>query len=160
MIALARTNTPSAAADRVTYVVGDVNHFVPERPFDLLICMGVVAHVRSIPELLTTIGSFLGENGYLIIQFTESRSLFGKLIGRFASKAIGGYEMGQTSYDDLVSVLANLGFTPLKRVSYSDSSFGLRRLSRQGAVWFKLFTARLHMPYVFSESIVLFRRTV
>src|SRR4029077_19112040 len=108
-----RTNTPFSAADRVTYVVCDVNAFVPERPFDLLICMGVIAHVRSIRELLTTIGSFLGDNGYLVIQFTESRSLFGKLIGRFANKAIGGYEMGQTSYDDLVSVLANLGFTPV-----------------------------------------------
>lgn len=160
MIALARTNTPSAAADRVTYVVGDVNNFVPEQPFDLLICMGVIAHVRSTRELLTTIGSFLDAHGYLVIQFTESRSFFGRLIGRFANKAIGGYEMTQTSYDDLVQVLANLGFTPLERVSYSDSSFGLGRLSHRGAVSFKMFTSWLRMPYVFSESIVLFKRTV
>jgi ubiquinone/menaquinone biosynthesis C-methylase UbiE len=158
MIAAAKANTPTAAADRVTYVVGDAHDFAPDRPFDLLICVGVIAHVQSVQELLTTIASFVGEHGYMVLQFTDSRSLGGRLIARFADKAIGGYEMSKTCYGDLVPLLANLGFAPVERVSYSEFSFGLRRLSQRAAVCFKLFTSWLRMPYVFSESIVLFRR--
>lgn len=159
MMDKAREKTPPALANNVTYSVSDIYSFQSEQQFDLVICVGVLAHVPSIEQLITRIGSLLKHDGYVVLQFTESNSVWGWFDYRFMSIGHGGYELNKTSQNFLDPLLANQNLTVLDKRTYSDSSMGLGRINTKLAYRFKVLTARLNLPGVFSEVVMLLQKT-
>jgi 2-polyprenyl-3-methyl-5-hydroxy-6-metoxy-1,4-benzoquinol methylase len=159
MIDKAREKTAPALVKNVTYTVGDIYSFQSEEQFDLVICVGVLAHVPSVEQLITKIGSLLKYDGYLVLQFTESNSLFGWFNYQFMKTSYGGYEVNKTSQNYLGPLLANQKLRVLEKRTYSDSSMGLGKLNTELAYGFKLMTSRLNLPTVFSEVIMLLKQT-
>jgi 2-polyprenyl-3-methyl-5-hydroxy-6-metoxy-1,4-benzoquinol methylase len=158
MIRRAKEKTPPDLVNNVEYIVCDIYSYKPNVEFDLVICVGVLAHVPSIEELITRIGSLLKKDGYLILQFTEANSLFGWFIYKFMKKAYGSYEVNKTSYSYLKPLLENGNLKLLRKKIYSDSSIGLSLLSFKIAYKFKLFTSRVNLSQLFSEVILLLKR--
>ena len=50
MLDTARRDTPVDCLGRVFYVEMDLTAYEPDETFDLVVCVGVLAHVRSIPR--------------------------------------------------------------------------------------------------------------
>src|SRR5579872_5370595 len=77
MIERAQKNSPRHLNDRIEYVVEEILAYQTVEKFDLILCVGVLAHVPSIEQLISKLSSLLTDRGYLIVQFTESHSLCG-----------------------------------------------------------------------------------
>jgi ubiquinone/menaquinone biosynthesis C-methylase UbiE len=83
MVAIARSNIPTGFAANVE--VRNENFLATpfdSQLFDLIVTVGVMAHVDSPDEFLGKIRSLLRPGGSLIIEFTDSRHFIGQL-GRF-----------------------------------------------------------------------------
>ena len=158
MIVRAKEKTPSLLCRKVEYVVEDIYTYQPRKKYDLVICVGVLAHVPSIEDLLIKIGSILSESGHLILQFTESHSLFGWFNYKFMNKTYGGYKVNKTCYRDLVPLLSKLNLKLISKKVYSGSAFLLSHINPSLGYKFKLLTSRLLFPYIFSEVIILLER--
>lgn len=80
MASFARKNVPDGLAGNVE--VRNENFmlasFGPE-PFDLIVTVGVMAHVDSLDAFLAKIQSLLRPGGSLIVEFTDSRHFIGQL---------------------------------------------------------------------------------
>ena len=71
MLELAKRNTPVQHAAQVDYVVSDVLQFEPAAPYDVVLLIGVLAHLDSTNEAIAKIASCLGTNGRCICQLTD-----------------------------------------------------------------------------------------
>ena len=158
MIERAKEKTPPELIKNVKYEVGNIFTYETEDKFDLLLCIGVLAHVPSIEKLFVKIDSLLSTKGYLVLQFTEARSLFGWIIYKFMRKSGSGYSVNKTSILILHKLLSFYNYELLEKQVYSDSGMGLGLYSLELAEKFKLWTSRINMPGIFSEVILLLRR--
>ena len=158
MIDKAKKRTPPALVKNVTYTVSDIYSFQSEEKFDLVICVGVLAHVPSIERLIIKIGSLLKDDGHLVLQYTEGNSLFGWINYKFMRRSRGGYEVNETSQSYLEPLLKEQNLKLLDKKIYSDSGFGLGKLNTDLAYVFKVLTSKLDLACVFSEVIMLLER--
>jgi 2-polyprenyl-3-methyl-5-hydroxy-6-metoxy-1,4-benzoquinol methylase len=79
MIDEAKLRTPEADRNRVIYCVGDAASYDPRRKFDLVLCIGVFAHVESVDDLVEHLARLTERNGLLVIQITDSESLWARV---------------------------------------------------------------------------------
>jgi SAM-dependent methyltransferase len=86
MAALARANVPANLAGNVEVRNEDfmAASFEP-RSFDLIVSVGVLAHVESADAFLAKIATLLRPGGSLIVEFTDCRHVAGRL-ERFAGR--------------------------------------------------------------------------
>lgn len=81
MLAIAKSNIPESKASKVELVNGDFFEMkLPENSYDLIICLGLLAHVNSPEQLLQKISKLLKPGGLLIIQNTDSSHFYSYLI--------------------------------------------------------------------------------
>jgi SAM-dependent methyltransferase len=112
MVATATANVPSEHVANVTVRREDfaVATFDQE-PFDLILSLGVMAHVDSPDEFLNKTRSLLRPGGSLILEFTDAFHVVGK-IGRvwgWARElfAPAKYATNKLSYDQVAKLLEN-----------------------------------------------------
>lgn len=110
MVATATSNIPSEYARNVRVRHEDfaVAEFDQE-PFDLIVTVGVMAHVDSPDEFLKKIKSLLRPGGSLILEFTDAFHLVGK-IGRLWGRtrelfAPAKYATNKLSYKQVAKLL-------------------------------------------------------
>ncbi|MEO8737578.1 MAG: methyltransferase domain-containing protein [Edaphobacter sp.] len=83
MVSRARSHVPSALCGNVTLRNDDfLAASFGIASFDLIVSVGVLAHVDSPDAFLAKLSSLLSPNGHLILEFTDSRHFVGRL-GRF-----------------------------------------------------------------------------
>ncbi len=80
MLEIARSNIPESFQANVTAIHGDVMA-VDLRPedFDLVLCMGVLAHVESPEAVIERISSLLKPGGLLIVTVSSGPHIMGRL---------------------------------------------------------------------------------
>jgi 2-polyprenyl-3-methyl-5-hydroxy-6-metoxy-1,4-benzoquinol methylase len=83
MLDRARALVPAKHASHVEFVCSDLMHFNPGRRYDIVLCIGVLAHVESVQHALDRISDFVQPGGYCILQFTDSDKLSGKFIHQY-----------------------------------------------------------------------------
>lgn len=80
MLSIARSNIPVEHADRVRLLAGDfMKADLQGQAYDLIICLGVLAHVDSPDKVIRKIASLLAPDGRLILEFTDARHFVGRL---------------------------------------------------------------------------------
>jgi len=81
MLSIAKNNIPTNSMDKVELLNGDFFEIeLPEESYDLIICLGLLAHVNSPEQLLKRITKLLKPGGLLIIQNTDSGHFYSYLI--------------------------------------------------------------------------------
>jgi len=158
MLADAKNKTPPALVKQVKYINHDICSYEFKEKYDLVICVGLLAHIPSIDDLISKIGSITNINGFLVLQYTERKSFFGWFNLRFMNKSDDCYEVNTISYSDLKHRLERAGFKSVSKRVYSDSNMGLRNLSFKLAYKFKLATSKLPHNFLFSEVILLLKK--
>src|SRR5262249_11027054 len=78
MLEIARAAVPVEARDRVSAICGDVLEVPLSGTFDLVLCVGLLAHVPEWERVLGRIASVLVPSGHALIQLTDAASLLGK----------------------------------------------------------------------------------
>ena len=160
MIERARNNTPPQLINNVTYILGDASLYNPTHKFDLVLCIGVLAHVESVDNFIAGLTQRINRNGLLLIQFTDSRSLWSRLIRFFRkNKRPQNYTTNSMSFRSLMPFFLEHRLAVEGVRCYSDSGFGLSRLNIKTAAKFKIFTSYFRAGWLFSENLILLRRT-
>lgn len=159
MIERARNNTPPQLIKNVTYISGDASLYNPTHKFDLVLCIGVLAHVESVDKFIADLTQLVNQNGLLLIQFTDSRSLWSRL-NRFFQKnhSAQKYTTNAMSFRSLMPIFLEYHLAVESVTRYSDSGFGLSRLNVKIAAKFKIITSFLRAGWFFSENLILLRK--
>lgn len=131
MIALAKKNTPGE--DQVKVKIIHADFFETELPaYDLVISLGLLAHVSSPEKLLRKLATHLRPGGYFILQNTDSTHFYSHLI-RFYLGVKNmikrqTYKLNKVPAALVEKTLQNEGLTLLKTFRYNQSFLGFSNL--------------------------------
>ena len=112
----------------VRFVHSDVFSFYPsssEGGYDLIVCLGLIAHVGRLDDLLVHLSRMLRSNGRILLQTTLADHVLTKIIRaltarRYASRH--GYAISYYGHADIVAAAARVG---LQIVAMRDHSIGM-----------------------------------
>jgi SAM-dependent methyltransferase len=72
MLAQAKRNTPPEFRGNVDYVNAGVSEYESPVLFDVVLCVGVLAHVPSVTETIAKLSAFLKPGGRCVLEFTDA----------------------------------------------------------------------------------------
>lgn len=79
MIERARARVPHEYSDQVTTVNASIGDFAPGRTFDVVLCIGVLAHVPSVSQAIEKCASLTAPGGVCVLQLTDAGHIGGRL---------------------------------------------------------------------------------
>ena len=83
MIERTRLSIPTACSDRVDLVQSDISDFEPDQDYDAAICVGVLAHVRSVPAAVSSVSRALKPGGRAVVQISDSSFQINKVLEQY-----------------------------------------------------------------------------
>lgn len=168
MLEFASDHVPPGACDRVRVLNGDfMSVDLPEKSYDLILCVGVLAYVENRRAFLSRLASLLSPGGMVIIECTDGSHFITYLIRAYKSfraKVLGGeFPTVTRPSSELLRMLSELGFQSCGAFRYSLPLPGVRRLLSQGlshgAIRFVYGTAAHNrMRWLGNECIYHLRR--
>ncbi|MDB4513367.1 class I SAM-dependent methyltransferase [Akkermansiaceae bacterium] len=159
MLEVASENAKKKRISNFEIKKGDVTEFRYGSTFDLVICLGVLAHVPSIKECIQTISVHLSSGDKAMVQFTEKNSLQGRVAYKWFSKASASYCVNETSMEILNPIFEKVGLKIIDELRYSESSLGTNILGVKVSTPFKVLSSKLGLlSRLFSGSIVLLEK--
>jgi SAM-dependent methyltransferase len=127
MLEHARAGTPAGAS--VEFVQSDVLEYVPADSYDLVLCIGLLAHVPSVDGLVQLVSGALRPSGRAILQITDDRSLLGSVLNRYYRWTNAApYSLNVMSRDELIETAHRHGLDTLALRRYGLLLPGLGRL--------------------------------
>jgi len=129
MSKLAFKNIPEQYKNRVELHNSDFFLFdFKNKRFDLVISLGLLAHVDSPQILINKLSTLVEDNGYLIVQNTDSKHFYNYLIRFYLGvKNIfrkQTYKLNNVSGQFIEDSLKEKGFITLKKFRYNQSFLG------------------------------------
>ncbi len=112
MLQVAKKNTPPAAAGRVRFLNCEFSELPDDPEFDVVLCIGVLAHVPSVDEAIAKVARICKRGGKCIFQLTDHTSLLARLsrlkarLRNRSSQRERGYSTNPTTLPQIVA-LAN-----------------------------------------------------
>jgi 2-polyprenyl-3-methyl-5-hydroxy-6-metoxy-1,4-benzoquinol methylase len=163
MLDEARRGTPPECSEHVSYVEADLDEYEPRETFDVLVCVGVLAHVRSIADTVERVARLLSPGGRCIIQFTDGRRPLGMLL--HASQAIKrwrgdgtGYRPNYTTARAVGAMSRSTGLRVVRTEYYSVVLPGLNRLPLRWRQRYTAWSLEHPLPRLSSEVMLLLTR--
>ena len=133
MIAHAANHVPEEAQDKVRLIRSDFYAYGFEgRQFDLVMAIGILAHIDNPMMFLTQIARLVKPGGKLIVQNTNYASSYTKLIRLYhrVKRLVGksNYKLNWVKESEVVSTLKNEGFELRRSFRYHQSWLGFSHL--------------------------------
>jgi 2-polyprenyl-3-methyl-5-hydroxy-6-metoxy-1,4-benzoquinol methylase len=163
MLELAKDNMDLRWGSRVRFVEADVTTATNLGTFDVILCVGVLAHVRSVSETLDSITGQLAPGGRCVLQITDSGRMIESLLHAHARLKLrcsgdAGYLTNRMSAEEIQSALESRGLQLQAARNYSLLLPGMGPLPSplKGALQRASWT-RPRLSRHASEAIMLFR---
>jgi 2-polyprenyl-3-methyl-5-hydroxy-6-metoxy-1,4-benzoquinol methylase len=123
MLNICRNKVQDKWVNRVEFIVKDINSFVTQHKYDVVLCVGVLSHVESIYSVLNKIFECTKPGGYCIIQLSDSGKLLGRLLNSYVRfkntiRASDGYDLRSMSLADILKITNSLGLCLKKERRY------------------------------------------
>ncbi len=123
MLELAKDQVPKQFIEKVSLINVPLSDFNPENTYDIVLCVGVLAHVPSIEDTVKKISQCIKPGGQIIIEFTPNPNPLGKLLfpyywmRRTLSNAPKGYSTNKIPLNQLmiISKKNDLNFVRMRR---------------------------------------------
>lgn len=156
---------PNALKSNVRLVNDSFEIIGDTEQFDVILCVGVIAHVPVVDDLLKKIVTLLKPNGYLIIETTPNPYPIGKLLFPYyclRSSITGqspGYNKNRLKVADLIDCLIESEFSLIQSIRYSFPLPGMSHWPQSLKLRYTLFTLNNSLMSKFgSEHIFLFKK--
>jgi len=165
MLERARALLPRGAESRVTLVQSDLFDFRPGDGFDLVLVMGVLAHVISVPDAVRLLAGLVRPGGWCLIQITDVGRLPGRLFHRYDRRRrsqghSGGHATNRTRASEILSCARDGGLTLDAVRNYLPTLPGMGRLPGSwGTFAARHVLASRSIAFLGSETILRFRRS-
>jgi cyclopropane fatty-acyl-phospholipid synthase-like methyltransferase len=114
MLEAAERNTPPEHRRRVRFVNAALQDFSASEPFDVVLCVGLLAHLPSIEQGVAKVASLTVRGGRCLLQITDADRWMGRAIHRYSSlraqlgKGVG-YEVARIGHAELTEIAARHG---------------------------------------------------
>jgi ubiquinone/menaquinone biosynthesis C-methylase UbiE len=121
MLDLVRANISGGHLSSASFVNSDILNFKTDQTFDLVLCIGVIAHVDNISGLLEKLKEITKEDGTILLQYSASEkfiSIFNRLKYALFSKDDYRYKINYISSFLLKKLINKLKLKPIKKVKY------------------------------------------
>ncbi len=133
MLEVAKKSIPEKDLQKVNIIHDDFfNLNLPEQSYDLVICLGLLAHVNSPEQLLKKLSSMVAPDGLLIIQNTNSSHFYSYLIRLYLGVKHmirrQPYTLNKVNAELLETHLKQNGFDMQSCFRYNQSFLGLSNL--------------------------------
>lgn len=167
MIAQARKNIPAPLIQNVALINGSFELVSEDSRFDIILCVGVIAHVPNVELLWRKIATALKPGGLLIIETTPNPYPIGKLLFPyyFIRNRLSGrsarYSKNRVKVANLLESAKGIGLELLNSTRYSFPLPGMTHWSHEAKMRYTLFTLNNSFASRFgSEHIFLMQRNV
>lgn len=158
MLEVARASTPDEWRDKVSYEVADLDGFRSNDSFDIVLCVGVLAHVPSVPRVLDLVAGLVAHGGRCAVQLSDSDRWLEPALYAY-STARGRHATNRMSVSTLRADVERLGLSFERTIHYGLPVPGAGRLpgtlaaGLQHASWKRPKLARHAV-----EAVMLFSR--
>jgi 2-polyprenyl-3-methyl-5-hydroxy-6-metoxy-1,4-benzoquinol methylase len=166
MLELASNRIPPQHLGKVDYFNGPLGEFIPEAAYDIVIMVGVLAHVPSIDGAIEKLSQCLTPGGRAVVEFTPNPNPLGKLLfpyywlRRTLSGTPMGYLTNKIPLAQLLLVAEQHGLTMLRMKRHY---FPLPTMAMWPPSWFSKYTMfamkNRFMSRIGTEHIMLFSKT-
>jgi ubiquinone/menaquinone biosynthesis C-methylase UbiE len=140
MLSIARSKIPRGAAQNIETLNQDFStaQFEPQS-FDLVLCVGVLAHVVSPADFIAKMLSLLRPGGSIILECTDSRHIFTRMFS-LVRKVCGlckpkNYPLNDISYSEIRGILERHRLQPKATFRYLAAFPGSHRLLSQKSLY-------------------------
>jgi 2-polyprenyl-3-methyl-5-hydroxy-6-metoxy-1,4-benzoquinol methylase len=165
MLAKVKDKIPEQLANNIRLVNDSFEAINDKDQFDVIICVGVIAHVPAVDALFAKISAVLKSGGILIIETTPNPYPIGKLLFPYyflRSLLLGHtskYNKNRLKVNELMAYADNMGLECLQTIRYSFPLPGMSHWPQSLKLRYTLFT--LNNPLISrfgSEHIFLFKK--
>lgn len=165
MLDVAISQTPGGRRANVEYVNEDSSRYQSLSKYDLVLCLGLLAHVDSVESTIGNIAELLKANGRCVLQITDADRTLGKLTGAYCNlrnRVNHRYprNMNRIGMEFISALAAKFNMKCVAERRYSGLLPGMGRLPIDWRRRFQLLT--LHTSWLSkhcSEAILLFTKT-
>ncbi len=138
MVATAKSRIAPTDSHKVTFVNSDFYAFpFAGKQYDLVLNIGILAHISDPFRFLSESMALVKPGGLLIVQNTDSRHWFGRIIHLYlALRRIIGldkYKLNKVPERDMIQAIHDAGFEKVGAFSYNQSFLGFSRLFSNNA---------------------------
>lgn len=162
------SNIQPQFASRLSVFHGDIfDETFPFVKFDLIICVGVLAHVTDPFAFLKRLDGLLGEGGTIIVETTEKPYPFGAFLTRIGlldmsqkqDVSYSSYVKHRVPVRDLTNFFMKSGYNKVGEETYSIPLPGMSKWPQRLRFFYTWFTWKIPMLSRFgSEYIVCFKK--
>lgn len=133
MLQIAKNNIPESSLHKTETINADFFELdLQNNSYDLIICLGLLAHVNSPEQLLNRLASLVKPDGLLIIQNTDSSHVYSHLIRTYLGlKSLirkQSYKLNKVSASFLENTLKKNNLEFIKHYRYNQSFLGFSNL--------------------------------
>jgi SAM-dependent methyltransferase len=155
MLERARRNVPEAR-----HVPADVLAWEPDRLYDAVLAVGLLAHVESVERLLEKVAAALRPDGRCVLQVTDAGHPLGWLLARYGRIRPGeGYHANELSRRELIEQAAAYGLKPVATRRYGLLLPGTGRLPYRWRAWIEDRFASGWSARAAAQVLVMFVKT-
>jgi ubiquinone/menaquinone biosynthesis C-methylase UbiE len=162
MLALARQAIPAGHAGRVELVQSALEDYTPGCEYDVVLCVGVLAHVPGVAAAVRQVAGLATPGGRVILQLTDCDTWSGSVVEWFYRRAYAGgqgYAMNRLTYGGINRLAESVGLRLEARRRYWPLLPGMGRLPNPWLLAFQRATLdRGWMSGGAAENILLYRR--
>jgi 2-polyprenyl-3-methyl-5-hydroxy-6-metoxy-1,4-benzoquinol methylase len=166
MIDKAGQRVPAALRSNVTLINDSFERVNADDRYDIVICVGVIAHVPDISRLWHKIATVLKPGGLLVVETTPNPYPLGNLLRpyyylrRKLTRQAPSYAKNRIKVRDLLAGANAIGLQQKEHIRYSFPLPGMSHWSHAMKMRYTLFTLNSPvMSRIGSEHILLFQRT-
>jgi 2-polyprenyl-3-methyl-5-hydroxy-6-metoxy-1,4-benzoquinol methylase len=132
MLELALQDLPPTIASRVQFQCADVAAFQPAKQFDVVLCIGLLAHVPDPQALFQLVSRCVAPNGCALLQFTDNSFFLGRAahwLGAVRGRLFDpeAYALNRMTSEQVLGGMAAHGFKMTRSYRYLFLP-GVRRL--------------------------------
>jgi 2-polyprenyl-3-methyl-5-hydroxy-6-metoxy-1,4-benzoquinol methylase len=115
MLELVKRQIPEKFRSSATLYNGTLEQYPVSDQFDVILCIGVLAHVDSVENTIERLSGLIKVKGLLVLQFSDA----GHWLTRFNLKNSNyGYKLNTIYYKDLLKTCKDYGFILKREVRY------------------------------------------
>lgn len=139
MLALVQKRIPEPFMASAIFHNGPLEEYPAAFQFDVILCVGVLAHVNSVEHTIKRLSELLKSKGKIIFQFSDASHWLTRLQLKWAKH---GYEANRIHYKDFLQLCRKHGFVMKNEVRYHFLLPGMGKLSDEFLYRFQKWVMR------------------
>lgn len=161
MLAKARAKFQDGDVKKVKFICGEIDalNFRDEK-FDLILAVGILAHIPSVKGLIEKLSLLLSKDGFLIVQFTDHSnylSRFSAAIRRIRNPS--QYQVNKTNYEEVIQLLMDNNFSIKQKDRYSLLLPGSGIFGSKFLYYYSHFIHRTFLNGIGTDVLLLAQKT-